>query len=151
MPRKQSVAGCPIRKSARHRPFAPRRGLSQLITSFFASMSQGIHPAPFYSSSRFFFRILQLSAHPTRHRGNKSHTCQMNAAGYLCLSTVYRVSQCQRSLIYNKDRKEEGPRKAGRKEKSPETPPAASFDSRTASPERRCSSRTFRYGYLVTT
>ena len=41
-----SVPGCPIRKSAHQRPFAPPRGLSQLVTSFVASGSQGIHRAP---------------------------------------------------------------------------------------------------------
>ena len=39
--------GCPIRKSADQRSFAPTRGLSQLITSFIASVSQGIRHAPF--------------------------------------------------------------------------------------------------------
>ena len=39
-------AGCPIRKSADQRAFAPPRGLSQLITSFFASESQGILHVP---------------------------------------------------------------------------------------------------------
>ena len=39
--------GCPIRKSAGQRLFAPYRGLSQLITSFIASVSQGIRRAPF--------------------------------------------------------------------------------------------------------
>ncbi len=39
-------AGWPIRKSAGQRVFAPRRGLSQLITSFFASESQGILHVP---------------------------------------------------------------------------------------------------------
>ena len=34
--------GCPIRKSAGYRLFAPLRSLSQLITSFFASESLGI-------------------------------------------------------------------------------------------------------------
>ena len=34
--------GCPIRKSTDQRLFAPTRCLSQLITSFFASESQGI-------------------------------------------------------------------------------------------------------------
>ena len=34
--------GCPIRKSSDQRLFAPSRSLSQLITSFFASESQGI-------------------------------------------------------------------------------------------------------------
>ena len=38
--------GCPIRKSTGQRIFAPHRGLSQLITSFIASVSQGIHHAP---------------------------------------------------------------------------------------------------------
>jgi hypothetical protein len=37
--------GCPIRTSADQRLFAPPRSFSQLITSFFASESQGIHPA----------------------------------------------------------------------------------------------------------
>ena len=39
-------AGCPIRKSADQRSLAPTRGLSQLVTSFVASVSQGIRPAP---------------------------------------------------------------------------------------------------------
>ena len=38
--------GCPIRKSAGQRAFAPNRGLSQLVTSFFASESLGIRHAP---------------------------------------------------------------------------------------------------------
>ena len=38
--------GCPIRKSAGQRSFAPNRSLSQLITSFIASGSQGIHQTP---------------------------------------------------------------------------------------------------------
>ena len=44
-------AGCPIRKSADQWSFAPTRGLSQLITSFIASVSQGIHLAPFSTFS----------------------------------------------------------------------------------------------------
>ena len=38
--------GCPIRKSADQRLFAPTRGLSQLITSFIASVSLGIRHPP---------------------------------------------------------------------------------------------------------
>ena len=38
--------GCPIRKSADQRSFAPPHSLSQLITSFFASESQGILRTP---------------------------------------------------------------------------------------------------------
>ena len=44
-----SPPGCPIRKSADRWPFAPPRGLSQLITSFFASSSLGIHRPPLSS------------------------------------------------------------------------------------------------------
>ena len=44
-------AGCPIRKSPDQWSFAPTRGLSQLITSFIASVSQGIHLAPFLTFS----------------------------------------------------------------------------------------------------
>ena len=43
--------GCPIRKSRDQGLFAPTPGLSQLITSFIASVSQGIHLAPFSTSS----------------------------------------------------------------------------------------------------
>ena len=42
-----SVVGCPIRRSADQRSFAPTRGFSQLITSFIACKSQGIHRTPF--------------------------------------------------------------------------------------------------------
>ena len=42
-------AGCPIRRPADQRPFAPTRGLSQLTTSFIACESQGIPRAPFLS------------------------------------------------------------------------------------------------------
>ena len=45
--------GCPIRTSAGQRVFAPRRGFSQLVTSFFASESQGIPHAPFSSRCTF--------------------------------------------------------------------------------------------------
>ena len=50
--------GCPIRKSPDQRLFAPTRGLSQLITSFIASVSQGIHLAPF---STFFESSLLIA------------------------------------------------------------------------------------------
>ena len=45
----QKGVGCPIRKSAHQRSFAPTRGLSQLITSFIASVSQGIRHAPLFT------------------------------------------------------------------------------------------------------
>ena len=46
--------GCPIRKSAGQRLFAPNRGLSQLITSFIAWMSLGIHRSPFSTFADHF-------------------------------------------------------------------------------------------------
>ena len=51
--------GCPIRKSTGQRIFAPHRGLSQLITSFIASVSQGIHHAPLTT----FFRLCNYPKH----------------------------------------------------------------------------------------
>ena len=56
--------GCPIRKSPDQRLFAPPRSLSQLITSFFASESQGIPHALLVTFSNFllvFFFSLQTS------------------------------------------------------------------------------------------
>ena len=41
------LTGCPIRKSVLKRVFAPGHGLSQLVTSFVASESQGILHVPF--------------------------------------------------------------------------------------------------------
>ena len=41
-----SIVGCPIRKSTTNRLFAPNRSLSQLVTSFIASLSQGIRHTP---------------------------------------------------------------------------------------------------------
>jgi hypothetical protein len=47
--------GCPIRKSTDQLLFAHPRSLSQLITSFFASESQGIPHTPFITSFNEFF------------------------------------------------------------------------------------------------
>ena len=43
------VTGCPIRRFTDQRLFAPPRDLSQLITSFIASESQGIRHAPLFT------------------------------------------------------------------------------------------------------
>lgn len=43
------ITGCPIRKSTDQWLFAPTRSLSQLITSFIASESQGIRHAPLFT------------------------------------------------------------------------------------------------------
>ena len=50
--------GCPIRKSAHQRSFAPTRGLSQLITSFIASVSLGIRHTPFLTFFKTVFLLL---------------------------------------------------------------------------------------------
>ena len=47
-----AATGCPIRRSAGQGSFAPNRGFSQLITSFIASKSLGIHHVPFSTCSR---------------------------------------------------------------------------------------------------
>ena len=44
-----NTPGCPIRRFTDQRLFAPPRSLSQLITSFIASESQGIRHAPFFT------------------------------------------------------------------------------------------------------
>ena len=56
------LVGCPIRISPDQRLFAPTRGLTQLITSFIASMSLGIHHSPFPT----FFRYSTVSLFPYR-------------------------------------------------------------------------------------
>ena len=50
-------AGCPIRTSAGQWVFAPRRGFSQLVTSFVASESPGIPHAPFLF--RFYLPLVR--------------------------------------------------------------------------------------------
>ena len=51
--------GCPIRKSRYQGLFAPKPGLSQLITSFIASESLGIHRSPFFA---FLFALNYTSS-----------------------------------------------------------------------------------------
>ena len=46
--------GFPIQISPDHRLFAAPRSFSQLITSFVASYSQGIHHSPLFTSFIFF-------------------------------------------------------------------------------------------------
>ena len=70
--------GCPIRRPADQRPLAPTRGLSQLVTSFIASASQGIRHAP----SNYFLA--------TRPKGGRRSTC------------VLACADCQRSIAETK-------------------------------------------------
>ena len=113
--------GCPIRRPADQRPLAPTRGLSQLVTSFIASASQGIRHAP----SNYF--------HATRTKGGRRSTC------------VLACADCQRSIAESNG----GAGKGGGQAAPPGREPHGQKGE--TSPERRCSSRTFRYGYLVTT
>ena len=68
------ASGCPIRKSTHHRVFAPTHGLSQLVTSFFASESQGILHVPFspflnfFKQSPFRSELLRLFSSLLHHR-----------------------------------------------------------------------------------
>ena len=78
--------GCPIRKSAGQGSFAPNRGLSQLITSFIASVSLGIRHTPLFA---FPMKI-------------SSHICgTTHSALYfnVVFSTVLLVPICQRSFV----------------------------------------------------
>ena len=103
------LAGCPIRKSRDQRIFAPTPGLSQLITSFIASVSQGIRHAP------LFFSYDSAHCRPLQGRGADAHTfsciilCFMSILtvphttthkgdGAARLTTVFVVSICQRTM-----------------------------------------------------
>ena len=73
--------GCPIRKSPDKRLFAPTRSLSQLITSFFASESQGIHRTPLVT---FFYLWLSV----------KVINLNIRVAGALYYSKKNTFSRC---------------------------------------------------------
>ncbi len=70
--------GCPIRTSPDQRLFAPPRSFSQLVTSFFASESQGIRHSPLFT---FFVFVLE---------------CTPPVTAVCCLLYIFPV--CQRSL-----------------------------------------------------
>ena len=77
--------GCPIRRSADLRVFAPPRGFSQLITSFFASESQGILYVPL---SPFFFPFeIQAALIPKREI-----LTALSVARLFCLRSI--MSMC---------------------------------------------------------
>ena len=80
-------AGFPIRTSAGHRAFAPHRGFSQLITSFFASESHRHPPCALVHFLCYPFR-------PRSHYSPKGHTGTDLA--YIRLARFFRFSQSNR-------------------------------------------------------
>ncbi len=89
------LTGCPIRTSLDQRLFAPPQGFSQLITSFFASESLGIHRLPFLT---FFFPVFP-SAY--RFRDDRSIFSLLVIFDLLFLRFFFRSCPiCQRSLFF---------------------------------------------------
>jgi hypothetical protein len=111
-----------IRGSA---PLAGPRGFSQLITSFFASGSLGIPRAPLFTYSLHIHAFCSVYMHSFCPH-------QSPDASLLC---CILCSTCQGT--FSRAVAENGNVKTKLR--------------KTGLPERRCSSRTFRYGYLVTT
>ena len=105
--------GCPIRKSSDQGLFAPTRSLSQLITSFIASVSLGIHHTPLLT---FFCSRLIYYQHYNNIINIEEASLILSAVKWnlflsalrpqdiwflslnLVYSTVLLVSICQRSL-----------------------------------------------------
>ena len=85
------MTGCPIRKSSDQRLFAPSRSLSQLITSFIASESQGIRHAPFFT-----FFIHSLTQRFLRSVGSG----MIYTFSSLLLKLLFACTICHRSFIF---------------------------------------------------
>ena len=104
------MTGCPIRKSADQRSFAPPRSLSQLVTSFIACESLGIRHTPLST----FACLRHISQYIKLQKSDAYHIC----TGLLILSAVHSylkkrnlfqikhtftllsLPTCQRSLGY---------------------------------------------------
>ena len=143
------MPGCPIRKSADRRSFAPPRGLSQLITSFIASESQGIRHAPLLT-------FLVTFTHTSQDACGMTYTsCFLAFSGNWFILLL--VTSCHRALLWSvRDRTAYGAGLGGSpaplyRETNISAVQGRKHHEDKVSPERRCSSRTFRYGYLVTT
>ena len=85
------MTGCPIRKSSDQRLFAPARSLTQLITSFIASESQGIRHAPFFT-----FFIHSLAQRFLRSVGSG----MIYTFSSLLLKLLFACTICHRSFIF---------------------------------------------------
>ena len=82
--------GCPIRKSPDYRLFAPTRSLSQLITSFIASESQGIHRTPlvtFFTFDNFLKKIASGALYYSKKIFLLFLACSLP----ICQWTLYRL------------------------------------------------------------
>ena len=77
-----NISGCPIRKSMDQRLFAPTHGLSQLITSFIACKSQGIHRTPFPT---FYTAFYWFTLHNVRHFS------WLNIMGSVCFISICNI------------------------------------------------------------
>ena len=95
-------AGCPIRKSPDQRLFAPTRCLSQLITSFIASVSQGIRHAPSFVS---YDCVPSMPATPERVPWLGAARSPILSAVFCDLSfkvfLIYSLACVNMSKIYN--------------------------------------------------
>ena len=91
--------GCPIRKSPDHGLFAPPRSLSQLITSFIASESQGIPRALLVTFSILFNSLFLLAATaPTGDAAASLCPARQRRTGTRLIVKLFLLPECQRTL-----------------------------------------------------
>ena len=169
------MLGCPIRKSTGHRSFAPYRSLSQLITSFIACESLGIRHSPFSTFARTGIVIKKQQRRLIYFQLNFLPHLILNTKRGDSLYILLSLSICQRTADIKicPEWKPEGlklsagpfpdflcsicylqrPESCSTLNRHLSCEPRSTADLRRFlfSSERRCSSRTFRYGYLVTT
>ena len=104
--RRFAPAGFPIRISTLQRLLAPQRGFSQLVTSFFAYESLGIHHTPFL----FVIRLSSLT-YTFRYISERKHTSAVfffktsdDLLYYQCLCSVFKVQLKVRPSKSNSDK-----------------------------------------------
>ena len=88
----------PIRKSLDQRSFAPTQSLSQLITSFIASVSQGIRHAPFFTFANVPSIKTASSYYQLLIHKSNLQSCLCQYVKDLCDSTLRLTSM---SLVEN--------------------------------------------------
>ncbi len=95
------MTGCPIRKSSDQRLFAPTRSLSQLITSFIASESQGIRHAPLLTFFQTFYSHIGI----VRELLPAVNIAYSNTYGLIYTFSSYFnftfCTSCQRSFLFS--------------------------------------------------